>query len=191
MHWFTQLFRRDKIYGDLQEEIEQHLAEKVEALVQSGMNRKEAEFTARREFGNVTRIEKQGRQAWMWPKAESLLTDIRFAIRRLRRSPGFALTSIVTIALGIGTNVIVLSVLNGLILRPLAVPHPENLFQVSRGNNGGDYLSYPDYADLRDRDPSMSDLLAYSTFTAGLTVDKSAIPSWGTLLQATTSTSWM
>ena len=179
MNWFVRLFRRGKIYGDLNEEIEQHLAEKVEALVAGGMSRKEAEFTARREFGNVMRLAEQGREAWMWPRAESLLADIRFAIRRLRGSPGFALTSIVTLALGIGTNVIVLSVLNGLILRPLAIPRPEIVYQVSRGNNGGDYHSYPDYADLRDRDPSMSGLLAYGTLTAGLTVDKSAIPSWG------------
>ena len=174
-----QFFRRGQIYGDLAEEIEQHLAEKVDALMAGGMSRKEAEFSARREFGSVTRIAEQGRQAWMWPRAEGLLADLRFAIRRLRTSPGFALTAIATLALAIGTNVIVLSFLNGLILRPLAVRHPENILQVSRGNNGSDYHSYPDYADLRDRDRSMSGLIAYGTLTAGLAVDKSAIPSWG------------
>src|SRR5579863_7102606 len=113
-----QFFRRGQIYGDLAEEIEQHLAEKVDALMAGGMSRKEAEFSARREFGSVTRIAEQGRQAWMWPRAEGLLADLRFAIRRLRASPGFALTAIATLALAIGTNVIVLSFLNGLILRP-------------------------------------------------------------------------
>ncbi len=179
MNWFMQLFRRSQLYGDLAEEIEEHLAEKVEALVASGMSRKEAELTARRQFGNVTRIEEQGREAWMWPKTESLMDDIRFALRRLRRSPGFALTAIMTLALGIGANVIVFSVLNGVILRPLAVPNPDNVFQVSRGNNSSDFHSYPDYADLRDRDQSIGGLLAYGIFSAGLTVDKSATPSWG------------
>ncbi len=179
MNWFMQLFRRGQIYGDLAEEIEERLAEKVDALVAGGMSRKEAEFAARRGFGNVRRIEEQGREAWMWPTAESLLDDIRFAIRRLRRSPGFALTAIMTLALGIGANVIVFSVLNGVILRPLAVPNPENIFQMSRGNDASDYHSYPDYADLRDRDKSMSGLLAYGALTAGLTIDKATIPSWG------------
>ena len=179
MNWFIQLFRRGRIYDDLAEEIEEHLSEKVDALAAGGMSRKEAEFTARHQFGNVTRIEEQGREAWMWPKAERLSDDIRFAIRRLKRSPGFALTAITTLALGIGANVIVFSVLNGVILRPLAVPNPENIFQVSRGSNASDYHSYPDYADLRDRDTSMSGMIAYGGLTAGLTTNKATIPSWG------------
>ena len=179
MNWFLQLFRRGQIYGDLAEEIEEHLAEKVDALVAGGMSRKEAELRARREFGNVTRIEEQGREAWMWPKMEGLLEDIRFAMRRLSRSPGFALTAIATLALGIGANVIVFSVLNGVILRPLAVPNPEKMFQLTRGKDASDYHSYPDYADLRDRDKSMSGLIAYGALTAGLTIDKATLPSWG------------
>jgi len=179
MNWFKQLFRRGQIYSDLAEEIEEHLGEKIDALVAGGMSRKQAEFAAKREFGNVTRIEEQGREAWMWPNAENLLDDIRFAIRRLTRSPGFALTAIMTLALGIGANVIVFSVLNGVILRPLAVPSPENIYQLSRGNNASDYHSYPDYVDIRDRDKSMSGLIANGGLTAGVTIDKATIPSWG------------
>jgi predicted permease len=179
MNWFKQLFRRGQIYGDLAEEIEEHLAEKIDALVAGGMSRKQAEFTARREFGNVTRIQEQGREAWMWPTTEGLLADIRFAIRRLRRSPGFAFTAIATLALGIGANVIVFSVLNGVILRPLPVPNPEQIVQLTRGKDASNYHSYLDYADLRDRDKSMSGLIAYGALTAGLTIDKATVSSWG------------
>jgi predicted permease len=179
MNWFRQIFARRQIYSDLSEEIQEHLAERTEALMAEGMCREEAEHAARREFGNVTRIEESGREAWMWPRVEGILADLRFAIRKLRRSPGFALTAIVTLALGIGANVVVFSVLNGLILRPLAVPQPENFFQISRGHPGGDYHSYPDYRDFRDRDQSFSGIIAYKILRTGLTVGNSAVRSWG------------
>lgn len=177
MGWFRQLFTRREIYNDLHEEIELHLAEKIESLVAEGMSRHEAEYSARRAFGNVTRIEERGREAWIWPRTESVLADVKFAIRKLRHSPGFAQTAIITLALGIGANVVVFSVLNGLILRPLAVPQPEGLFQVSRSNN--DWGSYPDYRDFRDRDPSFSGLLAFKYIRSGLTIGNSALRSWG------------
>src|ERR1039457_305805 len=126
MQWFRQLFTRRSIYRDLSEEIEQHLAEKIEALMAGGMSRKDAEYAAKREFGNVTRIEESGREAWMWPRVESLISDVVFAIRKLRKSPGFAITAMLTLALGIGANIVVFSVVNGLILRPLDVPQPAN-----------------------------------------------------------------
>jgi FtsX-like permease family protein len=126
VHWF----RRRKIYDDLSDEIRQHLDEKIEGLIADGMSRKDAELEARREFGNVTLIEESSRAPWTWPRTESLLSDIKFALRKLPKSPGFALTAILTLALGIGTNVVVFSVLNALILRPLAVPQQENLYLV-------------------------------------------------------------
>ncbi len=179
MNWLRRFFTRGEIYGDLAEEIQQHLAEKIEALMAEGMSRAEATSNAKREFGNVTRTEERGREAWMWPKAEGLLTDAKFAVRRLRKSPGFAITAILTLALGIGANVVVFSVLNGLILRPLDVPQPGNLYQVSRARAGMDAQSYPDYVDFRDRDASFSGMLAYRLLNAGLTVGKSAVRSWG------------
>src|ERR1700691_3663084 len=142
---FGQMFRRKKLYEDLNEEIEQHIAERADELVAEGMSREEAETAARRAFGNVARVEEQGRAAWQWPRLESGLADVRFALRKLRHAPGFAATAIATLALGIGANVVVFSVLNGFILRPLDVPDAKNLWQVSRGGNGGGGESYPDY----------------------------------------------
>jgi uncharacterized protein YoaH (UPF0181 family) len=100
MNWFRQLFARNRIYSDLSEEIEQHLTEKAEALMASGMSRSQAEQAARREFGNVARVNERGREIWMWPHIESILADVNFAIRKLRRSPGFSITAILTLALG-------------------------------------------------------------------------------------------
>jgi hypothetical protein len=153
MHWLRQLFQRRQIYSDLTEEIQQHLAEKVEALIAGGMSRKDAEYAAKREFGNVARIEESGHEPWMWPRAESILSDIRFAFRKLRHSPGFAITAILTLAFGIGANVVVLSVLNTLILKPLDLPHAKRLYTIARKNHGDDNQSYPDYLDYRPVTP--------------------------------------
>src|ERR1700722_19811431 len=75
MNWIRQFLTRGRMYRDLSEEIEQHLAEKIEALMAGGMSREEAEHRAKREFGNVTRIEERGREAWMWPMAESIVAE--------------------------------------------------------------------------------------------------------------------
>ena len=173
MHWLRSLFHRRQIYSDLSEEIQQHLAEKVEALMAGGMTRKDAEYTARREFGNIARIEEDGHEPWMWPRAESILSDIRFALRKLRHSPGFALTAILTLAFGIGANVVTFSVLNGILLRPLDVPHPENLPQI------GENESYPDYRGYQDRNQSFSAMLAYKVLSVGIGIDKSVSSNWG------------
>jgi predicted permease len=90
--------------------------------------------------------------------------DIRLALRQLRKSPGFALTAVLTLALAIGANAIVFSVLNALILRPLNVPHPETLFMLERayGSDASPSESYPDYRDLRDRNRSFDSLVLYN-----------------------------
>jgi predicted permease len=90
--------------------------------------------------------------------------DIRLALRQLRKSPGFALTAVLTLTLAIGANAIVFSVLNALILRPLNVPHPETLFMLERayGSDTTPSESYPDYRDLRDRNRSFDSLVLYN-----------------------------
>ena len=90
--------------------------------------------------------------------------DIRLALRQLRKAHGFALTAVLTLALAIGANAIVFSVLNALILRPLNVPHPETLFMLERayGSDTSPSESYPDYRDLRDRNRSFDSLVLYN-----------------------------
>jgi predicted permease len=179
MNWLRQLFARRQIYRDLSEEIEQHLAEKVEALIAGGMSRKDAEYAAKREFGNVARIEESGHEPWMWLRLESILADIRFAFRKLRRSPVFAFTAILTLALGIGANVVVFSVLNGMLLRPVDVPHPQNLFEIGQGHDGNGDQSWPDYVDFRDRNRSFTGMAVWKPIRVGISINKSVSESWG------------
>ena len=92
-----------------------------------------------------------------------MIADLRLALRQLRKAPGFALTAVLTLALAIGANAIVFSVLNALVLRPLNVPHPDNLFMVERnyGSETTPSQSYLDYRDLRDLNRSFDSLVTY------------------------------
>src|SRR5271166_3203025 len=127
MPGLTWLFGRRRRYDDLAVSIREHIAERAEELVEEGMGRERAEQMARREFGNVALIEERSREAWQWTMLESVLADLRHTLRRLRRSPGFAVTVVLTLAIGIGANTAVFSVLNSVLLRPLAFPEPQEL----------------------------------------------------------------
>src|SRR5882762_7948118 len=94
MSWRQRLFLRRRLYGDLSEEIREHLEEKIAELVAGGMSRKEAVNAARREFGNVTLVEEDSRTVWRWPSFENLLIVVRSALRILRSSPGFAAVAV-------------------------------------------------------------------------------------------------
>ena len=153
MHWLRHVFQRRQIHNDLAEEIRQHLAEKVEALMAEGMSREDAEHAARREFGNVARIEESGHEAWMWLRTESLLADIKFALRNLRHSPGFALTAILSRALGIGSTVSVFSVIYGVLMHPFPYADVERIGNLSlqdgRGIVSDAFFTGPQLRELR------------------------------------------
>jgi predicted permease len=89
-----------------------------------------------------------------------MFADVRYAIRQLKKSPGFAVTAVLTLALGIGVNAVVFSVMNTIVLHPLTVPHPQNLFTVQRFQYPSQ--SYPDYRDLRDRNRTFDNLITYN-----------------------------
>jgi predicted permease len=110
---------------------------------------------------------------------QTFFHDLRYALRKLRQSPGFALTAILTLALGIGANVVVFSVLNALILQPLHYSHPDRVVFLQRTNNGYGVSSYPDYRDLRDRNASFSSLALFRMEQVGMETSGIAQPVWG------------
>jgi predicted permease len=186
MTWFRVLlsrcsafFRSKQLDADLDEELCAHIELTIEEYRAQGMSEQEARTTALRAFGGLTQVRETYRIQRGLPWIEEFVRDIRFASRRLRRSPGFALTAILTLAVGIGANVIVFSALNGIILRPLPVPHPHNLFQIVGGEDSGDAQSYPDYRDYQDRNQLFTGILAYKIFRAGIEIDRSVSQSWG------------
>ena len=107
------------------------------------------------------------------------LQDVRHALRQLRKSPGFTVTAILTLAMAIGANAVVFSVMNGLILRPLSVPDAQSLYSLQRTTQKDTANSYPDYLDLRGRNHSFDDLVAYSIPQVGLDTGTGPSPTWG------------
>lgn len=121
------LFRRRKLDAELDEELRAHLAMAMEEHVQRGMTRQQARTAVLREFGGVTQIREEYRVRRGLPWLGQIARDLRFGLRQLHRSPGFALTAILTLALGVGANTVIFSLINGLLLRPLPVPNAEQL----------------------------------------------------------------
>jgi len=179
MNWIPNIFRRGKLYNDLSEEIRLHIEERAEQLMHEGMTPAEAQRTARLAFGNRAALEERSREVWQWPTLESIAADVRLAARQLRRSPGFAIAAVLTLALAIGANSVVFGILNALFLRPLNVPHPQSLYTLERGGYKEQSTSYPDYLDLRDRNRTFDGLTAYILVPVGLDTGKNPSESWG------------
>jgi predicted permease len=132
MNWLQQLVSRRRQYRDLSNEMAEHLQEKIEELMHGGMPRQQAEATARREFGNVLLIEEHGREVWQWAVFDAILRDLKYALRQLRRNPGFTFIVLLILSVAIGANTAVFSMVNALMLRPLPYPEPQQLATVMR-----------------------------------------------------------
>jgi predicted permease len=175
VNWIPKIFRRRALYDDLCEEIQLHIEERAEQLIGEGMGAEEAAREARKAFGNRTLLEERSREVWQWPILESIWGDVRFALRQMRRSPGFTITAMLTLALAIGANAVVFGVLNRIVIRPLDVPDARSLYAFETAESQIGHQSYPDYLDFRARNHSFEDLAAFSISEAVL--DPGANPS--------------
>jgi predicted permease len=173
MNWILQTILRRQIGRDVDDEIQSHLEERVAALIAEGMSPADAHIKARREFGNVGLTAERSRDVWRWAPLEELLADFRYALRQLRRAPAFAAAAILTLALGIGANTAVFSVVNAVVLRPLPFPDSDRLVSVqSRNVEGGaphpDELSYPQFFAFRKQASAFDHLVSYHGTRMGL-----------------------
>lgn len=168
----AKFFRRSQLEDDLQEELRAHIQHRADDLERSGLTRAQAERRARVEFGGRVRVQEECREALGGNFFETAAQDVRFAVRVLRKSPGFTITAVLTLALAIGANAVVFSVMNALVLRPLNVPQPESFYGIQHANEATSYESYPDYVDLRDRNRSFDGLTGYTMTPAALDTGK-------------------
>jgi predicted permease len=164
------LLRRRRLVDDLIEEIRSHLEMEEQESLEAGMSSEDGHYAALRRFGNVTLAEERSRNMWEWSSLETLLQDLRYGLRQLRRSPGLTAIITISLALGIGANTAIFSVINAAMLRMLPVQVPEQLVQVGfQGKHSaqsfiGESFSYPLFKELRRLNQVFTDIAAFDYF---------------------------
>ena len=172
MNWLARIFHRRRFRSELSEEIRAHLDELTEQLVAKGISPEEARAAARREFGNVFRIEEDSVEVWRWPRLEDFLIDIRYGLRLLAKDPGFITIAVFTLALGIGANTAIFTVADAAWLRSWPGQSPKQLAKLLAATPQGtdNYFSFPDYSDLERQVHSFEGIAAWSRHAKTLRV---------------------
>src|SRR5260370_2482815 len=171
--------RRERFDREIEEEMRLHRDLRARELRDDGANSKEAGYAAQRRFGNTLRLREEIHQAWGWNWLDRLILDLRYGARRLRKSPGFTTVAVLTLALGIGANTAIFTLIQQILLSPLPVAHAQELYSLGDDKNsccwGGlqddfSVYSYPLYEYLRDHTPEFSELAAFSSGNTALSV---------------------
>jgi predicted permease len=166
----NKFFRRSQTESDLKEELCSHLELQTHDLERSGLSRAEAARRARIEFGSTERIKEECREALGGNFVDTVIQDVRFSLRTLRKSPAFFAVAVITLALGIGATVAAFSVVNSVLLRPFGFSNSEKLLWIysQRPDNPRANFSLPEYCDYRDQNTSFDGLAAIASFNPGL-----------------------
>jgi putative ABC transport system permease protein len=158
------LFRKRQLEAELDTELQAHLEMLTEENIRRGMNREQARQAARREFGGLEQTKESYRDQRGLAFFETLAQDMRYAFRMLVKGPGFTAVTILTLALGIGANTGLFSLVNSVLLANLPVPNPQDLVVIkyadSRSQEAGEDFSYPMYQALRDKNTVFANVLA-------------------------------
>lgn len=160
-------FSRSKLHREIDAEIQSHVEMRIADNIAAGMSPEEARRDALLRFGSRVVMRERITAADAATSLDAIGRDLRYAARQLRRSPAFTFTALLTLTLGIGANVVVFSVLNAMLLRPLDVPLPTGLYSVVHKQGGYDNQSYPDYVDFQIRNSTFGDMAAYRFEIAG------------------------
>jgi len=155
------LFFKSRLEEELDEEVRFHLEREIEENIARGMSPEEARMAALRSFGGVERVKEESRDERGIRFLEEVWQDLRYGARMLMKQPGFALIAVITLALGIGANTAVFTLINALLLRALPVANPHELVEINaRAQGHHSNISFPMYRDLRDRQEVFTDILA-------------------------------
>ena len=161
--WGRLLSRRQRMMEDLDQDIRDYVERETQDNIERGLPPEEAHYAALRKFGNVTQVREEAREVWSLVWLEQLWQDVRFGLRMLRKSPGFTCVAVLTLALGIGANSAIFTVVDAVVLRPLPASRPDRLVRLDvKSPQGVDaYFSYPDYDDIRQQVRSFSGVAVY------------------------------
>ena len=172
-------FPWNRMEAELKRELDHHLHELAAEFERQGYSRRQAVLMARREFGGSEQIKERCRDERRWAWMTGLRQDLVLALRQIRRSPGFAATAVLTLALGIAANVIVFGVLQAMILQPVNVPRGDRVMMLSLSTSPYPFIAYPEVRDVRDGNTLLSAVAAYHIDNFGLEAGGVTRPVWG------------